>query len=328
MSLPFRIYHLKLPDIGKRAGRARERLRRARLAAASAHPDFQKRLPHRAIELACLRKQRLGDLGVRRFRRSLRDILSPLAPGTVIVANYGPTDDEGVAPPFPVPTDVPFEPADLNSGDGPNLVEVNLRAQGLSIDDWMNSLGDKVPPLEMYARRNPSATSKPPEYSDTRKRASQKQGGLALLRRVCGAVGRVVGLLILFGLMLSPVLVIAGLFYWNPQSGFLCVSIGVVLLGLLSMVTLIAGRHWWAVPGGIVRVDHRLWRSQRDVRVYRSANTPLFVDYGESKGYVLFRGRLATIPASWTLLAAWLSTARSPTDEEILAFVGPDARLA
>jgi len=61
--------------------------------------------------------------------------------------------------------------------------------------------------------------------------------------------------------------------------------------------------------------------------VYRSANTPLFVDYGESKGYVLFRSRLATIPANWTLLAAWLSTARSPTDEEILAFVGPDARL-
>jgi len=328
MSLSFRIYHLKLPDIRKRAGRTRERLRRARLAAASAHPDFQKRLPHRAIEMACLRKQRLGDLGVRRFRRSLVDILSPLAPGTVIVANYGPTEDEEAALPFPVPTDVPFEPVDMNGAGGPDLVEVNLRAQGWSVDDWTNSLGDKVPPLEVYERRGRSATSKPPEHSDTRKRASPKQGSLALLRRIGGAVGRVVGLLILLGLLLSPVVLIVNMFFWNPQSGFLCVSIGVVLLGLLWMVTLIGGRHWWVVPGGIVSVDHRLWRSQRDVRGYRSANTPLFVDYSESKGYVLFRGRLATIPANWTLLAAWLSTARSPTDEEILAFVGPDARLA
>ncbi len=327
MLLTFRIHHLKLPDLAARKGRERERLRRARLTAASAHPDFQKRLPHRAIEMACLRKQRLGDLGVRRFRRSLLDILSPLAPGTIIVANYGPTEDEEVAPPFPVPTDVPFEPVDMNGVDGPNLLEINLRAQGWSVDNWMNSLGDKAPPLEVYERRGRSATSKPPEHSDTRKRASQKQGGLALLRRIGGAVVGVVGLLILLGLLLSPVVVIVSMFFWNPQSGFLCVSIGVVLLGLLWMVTLIGGRHWWAVPGGIVRVDHRLWRSQRDVRVYRSTNTRLFVDYSESKGYVVFRGLLATIPASWTLLAAWLSTARSPTDEEILAFVGPDARL-
>ncbi len=215
----------------------------------------------------------------------------------------------------------------MNGADGPDLVEVNLRAQGWSVDDWMNSLGDKVPPLEVYVRRGRSATSKAPEHSDTRKRASHKEGGLALLGRIGGAVRGVVGLLILLGLLLSTVMVIVSMFFRDPHSGFLCVSIGVVLLGLLWMVTLIAGRRWWAVPGGIVRVDHRLWRSQRDVRVYRSANTPLFVDYGKSEGYVLFRGRLATIPASWTLLAAWLSTARSPTDEEILAFVGPDARL-
>lgn len=101
---------------------------------------------------------------------------------------------------------------------------------------------------------------------------------------------------------------------------------------------LLRGRTWWLVPGGVVYRDHRLWRKGVSVGLLTPCSSSLVVDM-DGAAYFTDRGRLrccswglgdpdADARALAALLAAWLSRARTPTREEILAFMGPDAEWA
>ena len=99
------------------------------------------------------------------------------------------------------------------------------------------------------------------------------------------------------------------------------------------LLSLIWERRSWIIPGGIVLREHRFgWRTSR-VSVFGPESTPLLVDLGESSVSLCAGDRLLTLKGDdelvlFAILAAWASTARRPSREELLAFVGPDATPA
>jgi hypothetical protein len=122
---------------------------------------------------------------------------------------------------------------------------------------------------------------------------------------------------------------------FSPYAGFrrrALASLGGVIIIALAMafrawvVPLFYEHRWWLVPGGLVCRGFRFWHRGVVVKMFTRADTPLFLDARDGTGSVLDGGRLRQfsypeddLPA---VIAAWVSRARTPSLEEVSAFVG------
>lgn len=100
----------------------------------------------------------------------------------------------------------------------------------------------------------------------------------------------------------------------------------------LGLPSFIGERRWWLVPGGVIVREHRLWRRTMRAGLVRPQDTSIFVDFRTATALFLLNGsacmiRLYKGESAWAFIAGWISTARPPTDEEVLAFLGRDAKL-
>jgi len=123
---------------------------------------------------------------------------------------------------------------------------------------------------------------------------------------------------LLFGLVLFVVA-----WFRGTRGPLLMSGVIVGLMGLASVVGWLLGRRELLVPGAFVLVRQPTWRAVPHVEIVRRADTPLIVvaDDDEAHGVARYRGAQRVFSLDAAALSAWLSTARSPTDEEIVAFL-------
>lgn len=86
--------------------------------------------------------------------------------------------------------------------------------------------------------------------------------------------------------------------------------------------------RWWIVPGGLCYHKRGLWKRTRELGLIARRESPLVIDYRRGTAYVQRDGQPRTITngpmACWAILAGWMSTARTPTLEEVRSLLDPD----
>jgi len=96
-----------------------------------------------------------------------------------------------------------------------------------------------------------------------------------------------------------------------------------------AVASLFREDHWWLVPGGLICRRFRFWRKGVSVQLFTRADTPLFLEARDGTGLVLDEDRLRRFSYSKedlpAVIAAWISRARTPSLEEVRAFVGQDS---
>jgi hypothetical protein len=271
--------------------------RGARLDDLARRPDAPRRAPHRLVERVFRHERRR-----RAFERNLTEVLRCIPPGWVIVINSIWKSN----PPAPVPTALVFEPVDLYE---PDDALCQLAQSGYPEPEHDATVSESDPALFRRIRRGLRAAAR---RMHTRSRPIPSW--------------LVLGLPIIWSYQLIR----------RPDWFNLIVLVG--MLGpLLVRVSrgLLAGRDWWLVPGGIAWRKHRLWRRSVEVGLVTRRDAPLVVDL-TGTAYTVAGGRLCRFrfPHAGTewfvwgmaaFLVAWVCTARTPTREEVLAFMGPDA---
>ena len=221
-----------------------------------------------------------------------KDVIRRIAPGELIVVD-GPRILDA---PRPVACDLPFEPLDLaeDSEQLRGLIAYNAEQQGLRI---------------VFAEDVDDDTADQIKHRESRSR----------LRRWAS---------ILFNLFWL-VYFVQGCIRdgWTSTSQILCVS--VLVIGGVALVIMMFARGWWLVPGGLIWRRHHLWRRVLKVHLFTPENTPLMLDMRARTGMVVRGDKVQSFTfhesAGWAIVAGWISTARRTTEQEALAFIGPDA---
>ena len=223
--------------------------------------------------------------------RKLAEILNRAGPGLVIVV----TTVGWTSFPRHVPTDARFEPIDLEQD--------NERLAWLGDQVW-EAAQQTYPLNQTDVDIEPSALL-----------IRDKLG--VLVKWLFGIVGCLGLAYMAYSTVRFPASTDAYLF-----CGFF------LLMVLLALGGLLADSTWWLVPGGLVFRRRRAWRRNVQVRLITPAESSLIVVAGGG-AFVLDRGRLRGFNyphwCDWALIAGWMSTAPTPSRDEILAFVGPDA---
>jgi hypothetical protein len=222
-----------------------------------------------------------------------RGTYASLPPGLVVVVH--PRDSRRSC--RPIAADSSFEPVEIERSNGgiATLWEHGLETAGLAERRaWCDKL---------YPNRHAAAGS---QGLDLR-RSFAVLGLLLLLFRGLG------------GPVPTGVLIPALALFWGPMV-------------FVRIARHFVSRTWWLAPGALVLVTHRLWRLARRVRVLRRADAALVADFSLGHLFVahgdeVFRLR-CTYRAAWVAVAGWTARARTPTDAEVLAFLGPDTELA
>lgn len=101
------------------------------------------------------------------------------------------------------------------------------------------------------------------------------------------------------------------------------------LIGIMIVVPillrLIIDKKWWIFPGGLIRRVDAFGRDSV-VHIFGPDSTPLIIDFRNEYVAVTDGGRIFTLSVEhqtqWGVLAAWTSSARRPTKEELLSFLG------
>ena len=69
-----------------------------------------------------------------------------------------------------------------------------------------------------------------------------------------------------------------------------------------------------------------IWNRQPTARIFVPEHTPLLIDMRDGEGMVMdsdkVRRFVADEQARWGVLAAWVSSARRPSEEELQSFLG------
>ena len=272
--------------------RRRRRPRRAvRLSRVVAHDEAARRLPHRCVEWAL----RNGQLRSKRFVSCLMQ----LPVGRVVLANWG--SRRWLAQ--PECGEVSFEPISL-FGEWDRL-------------EWLRRGGraEQPPSCTRIIARRPCLPA--PRSFWQRTWFLVNRFGLPLILIVL-MVWRVY----FHGMPVSP----AG-FYWPALLGlavpfFLVLALVVVVW----LVSLFHERNWWLVPGGLVCRGFSFWRRGVSVSLFTRENTPLLLDARTGTGFVLDGGRLRRFACLdddvQAVINAWISRARTPSLDEVRAFVG------
>ena len=230
-----------------------------------------------------------------RYRGWMRETLRAIAPGELMVVNGPRILDE----PRPVPCDLPFEPLDIaeESEQLWGLIAYNAEQQGLRIA------------FDGEADERVAAQDRRSEY-----RVQLHKWGRILLSVVW--LTWVIRSCINSG--------------WTYTSFIVCVA--VLVIGGISLMTMILARRWWLVPGGLIWRRHHLWRWAMKVHLFTPENTPLVLNVKTHTGMVVCGDKAQSFTfhesAGWAIIAGWISTARRTTEQEALAFIGPDAVCA
>lgn len=292
------LWWVALASMHRRKAMRTPRFRSMRLKHLMLHPRVPDRLPHRIVEHAI--RSRIFT------KRSLHGVLRTIKPGTVVVAN-GFCRDE-----FPRPrsNSIPFEPRDLRRdyADLWELMSANVEAQGLC-------------DVGKYAAR---VYEQPFENDRSKTDETGRPTIIAAGRAALPSVFSASVFVFLFYMFWIGWISIAPLFF---------IALGVLLLSSLGpLAAFYWERRWWVVPGGLIYREHAFWRRRMRAGRTISNETPLFVDLAGNNGLILggdqvLSFRFNSWEAGWALVAAWISTARPPTDEEVLAFLGRDAKL-
>ncbi len=240
------------------------------------------RLPHRYIEY--LLRQRSANI------KPIKRALLTMRHRVVIVANGPKLDD------FPrlTPNDISFEPIDLIDGEelAGWLVTANIQAQHLANES------------KSYDDLGPAEGSPKHLYQQARHWISQAMN-------IAGAL-----------LFVSWPFISRS----NPieQWIILALVIFVAVVALLNGV--LVERRWWLMPGGLFYREHRFWKKKLKVKLLRATDTPLFLNLELSQAMVVDDGTVRSISfggyTGLAILAGWISTAHTPTEQEIQSFVG------
>ena len=277
--------------------RAYWRHRARRLDAILRHPEGPRRLPHRVWE----REEYRLFPSPRRQRRRLRD-----HPGSCVIVING---DRLDSMPRPRPVAVPFEPISLATEDERAgwLVLKTLQEMDALDEESTQELeglmsGELITPLPLKIKAGVSAA-----------------WSIAWTLAVIGFIG------------------------WSMY-GFIVGRFGaaqVVVLLLIVVFTALFfqkalfGLDYWLAPGTLICRRQRLWWRNARVRWCRPEQTVLVIQCDkrdEWREFQVFAPGWAgqwSLPKDldWALLAGWLSTARRPTREEIVSFLGPDVEV-
>jgi FtsH-binding integral membrane protein len=123
-----------------------------------------------------------------------------------------------------------------------------------------------------------------------------------------------------------------------PRTSTQAVPVVAMMVGGMALALFVSrarggSRHWswWLVPGALMFRNNQLLRHRTSVGlidrssafVIIEAGMRIHIYEGEKEHELRCTGRQAD-----AFLAAWLSPARTPTKEEVLAFFGPDAEWA
>jgi hypothetical protein len=194
--------------------------------------------------------------------------------------------------PRPAPNAVSFEPVDIvHDADQLSwLMRMNLEQQGLTI-----------PPSEPPADEDPRPT--------VRKALSAFR---VFLRRW-------------ESLIWWPLLLI---WFWKAGWTMKIITLAFVIPGVFVhwILPLFRERRWWLVPGGLICCEFRFWRKDLTVKIFIPAETPLLLEAKTGQGFLLDHGRVlkfrCTPTTSWVIASGWISTARTPSLDEVRAFLG------
>lgn len=263
--------------------------RTARLERIAAHPDAT-RLPHRLVELTWRRGPN---------PRELARLVTTLPPRRLIVVN-GPRGGPLALPDF---VDREFEPAQL-----PHEAE-----------QLLDGLADR-----------PAVRAEDPAGC----------GAVRATRTVCGGEQhsasrngrRRMWNLILFAVAMLPASVetlhvVMGRARFEWHSPF-WLMLGALLL--VCAIPYIVEQRMWLVPGGVVCCGHAAWRRKPRLRVMWAGVSSLIVDLRDGRAVAAVDRRVVILPcagrvrAALALLAAWRSTARRPTMEELRTLFDPE----
>jgi hypothetical protein len=124
-----------------------------------------------------------------------------------------------------------------------------------------------------------------------------------------------------FGLAITIALVVWVL--WRRELFYIAVFGALIVLPILWR--LIVNRTWFIVPGGVVLREDHIWGRQKRLRMATPDDSPLIADHRTGEALVMLDGRARKIvcPATLPLLvAAWRSSARRPTLEEVETLLG------
>jgi hypothetical protein len=276
---------------------ARTQQRHERLVQLVADAGASGRLFRILVRLTYRRHMRSAFQPRMGFKPELQRVLAACGPGATMIVS----GRKAERPPLPVPTDAGFEPL--------NLVEPNEQ-------------------LDSLLRNSYPGVGRPGDLE--RGRAGRRFAGIKRRWRLLGPDGGPIARWAWLGVMVWLLLLpgpVPGVHYFR-------LFIAGVLLWVL-LPALCGGRAWWLVPGGLVYRDHRLWRKRVRVGRVTRADSSVVIDLcGVAR--ILCQGRMVSYRwggqkraqragALAAFLAAWVSLARTPTREEVLAFMGPDA---
>lgn len=258
-------------------------LRRDRLVRLTAQVNVWQRFPHRMVEMVHF----LRTGSSRRMKRSLRK----LAPGDAILLNW----PRGKDIPRPTANEIPFEPIDVGEDHERLwwLILLNIQEKGegriqslVSEEEEANDDGDDISSHMWEMPKNVS-------------------WGLVILA--------------FFGYWVYEMIInrLSSLF------AALGILIGIFLSGWL--LPLLAERKWWLVPGGMICRESRLWRKGNRAELITPAQSPLILDMRSGMGYALSGRDVRSFACprwtAWAVAAGWMSRARTPTMEEVRAFL-------
>ncbi len=225
-----------------------------------------------------------------RRKRALAKALERLPPGTFILVNGPPRS----SPSFPIAINISFEPIDI-ARDAKELYEI--------------------------ARLTLIAKVGEAEF-DRQTVEDESEGG--------SVGGFASGLLRFLGIL------------WVPYFGYNTVmgsseSAWIFGFGLILMILgwLIFGvgldERWWVVPGGFIRRRTSLWTRRTEGTLVTAEQSPVYLDATADLGWVVIDGKATRFQYAheyaWPIAAAWLSEGRTPSLDEVHAFLGPDVRM-
>ncbi len=221
--------------------------------------------------------------------KAIKRAILTMCPGVVIVANEPKLDKH----PRLTSNDILFEPIDLRDDkeQAESLITANYETQNHNDD------------VATAKEEEPAEGSPKHLYQQARQGIFQLLGIVYFI-----LIGRSV---ILGNNPALRWIIITCLMFW-------------VLVVLFSRI--LTEHRSWLVPGGMFYRQYRFWKKKLKVKLLRATDTPLFLNLELGQAMVIDDGKVRSISISpsmgLAILAGWISTAHTPTNQEIQSFVG------
>ncbi len=107
--------------------------------------------------------------------------------------------------------------------------------------------------------------------------------------------------------------------------GIICIGQTPSIFVIRYLVPLFRSSQWWYIPGGIVNREYRFWKKRLDVKIIHAPQTVSVYDMRSKNMLILHEDRIINFTLNpiqyFAFLVAWLSTARTPSEEEIKSYL-------